>query len=178
MTTGRGQDVAGGTCAQMVAGLGSSHGDDRAGWVLTEMLAECCPPGVSVFAVRTPLDVLSRIRQDVWFHLIDACDAGRKPGTLLRWSSTASDWSAEPNTVPQIVAACRAATTHDMDCLSVLELARRLQQFPRGLTVWMIQGRCFEPMSAMSAEVTGALPQAAEAVLQELNGRSARAAEG
>ncbi|MBC7966341.1 MAG: hypothetical protein H7Z17_10520 [Fuerstia sp.] len=75
----------------LVAGLGSSHGDDRAGWFVAERLADQfrTHPRIDVRRAMIPLDVLDWLEGIDILHVCDACATTRRLSKLhrFRWNA-------------------------------------------------------------------------------------------
>ena len=116
----------------LVAGVGSPHGDDQAGWTAVERLQEQfdTPEGspVSFVKLNTPVDLLElalkgqQVPSETWI-LIDACIAG-SPGTVHCWR-----W-------PELPFQTFAKTsTHALGLIDTLKLAETLEILPD--TIWV-----------------------------------------
>ncbi|TVQ02016.1 MAG: hypothetical protein EA381_04165 [Planctomycetaceae bacterium] len=138
----------------LVVGLGSIHGDDSIGWVITDRLAKrldvarigCGPshdrtqareesasiPGQQwvLGQLASPAELLDRLDPaecpDRFTDLIviDACVGSGKVGEVLRWDWPDRDWETR-----------RTSGTHDLSLALALELAERLGRLPQRLTI-------------------------------------------
>lgn len=143
--------------AVRIVGLGSPHGDDRAGWAALAVLAERrLPTRIELRRCATPATdlwpALAGARRVV---LVDAV-ADDEPGRILRGGH------AE-------LAASRAAwSSHGVALDTMLELARTFGTLPPEL-MWV--GVTIDPAraegEAISASVAAALPALAQAALEE-----------
>jgi hydrogenase maturation protease len=143
--------------AVRIVGLGSPHGDDRAGWAALAALAERrLPARIELVQCATPATelwpALAGARRLV---LVDAVADG-EPGRILRGGR------AE-------LAANRAGwTSHGVALDTVLDLAQAFGALPPEL-VWV--GVTIDPAlaggEAFSAPVAAALPALAQAALEE-----------
>ncbi|MFY8073473.1 MAG: hydrogenase maturation protease [Pirellula sp.] len=110
----------------MVAGIGSPHGRDIAGWLVIDSLEEDLPeyPSSMVLRVklRTPMDLLDRAPlgsdigcdgEQIWI-LIDAC-VGIDPGTVHRWT-----WPEIPNEL------ATRSSTHALGLIETIRVAESL----------------------------------------------------
>jgi hydrogenase maturation protease len=141
-----------------IVGLGSPHGDDRAGWDAVAMLADAdLPPGIELRTCATPAtDLLPALHGARRVILIDAV-AGSAPGALVRCARGELGASR-----------AAAASSHGMSVPSLLELAQALGTLPAELSLLGVQ---IDPADAegdgLSAPVAAALPALAQAALTE-----------
>ncbi len=112
-----------------VAGLGSHHGDDQAGWLVLEQLRERHYPIDHLLRLRHPAELLNAI--DVGQNLIvcDACMGNAHSGIVrcFDWPDDKLDYQ-------------RCSGSHDLALLEVLELGRRLKCVPGSAKIWVIEG--------------------------------------
>ena len=91
--------------------------------------------------------------------VIDACDAGGLPGSLL-----VREW-------PAVMETGRSASTHGLGLDETLRLAERLGKLSPRVLLFGVQACRCEPSDDLSPEVTGALPvilsRLRELILQE-----------
>jgi hydrogenase maturation protease len=66
-----------------VIGVGSPQGDDQVGWRLVQEFAETHRTDLSVCAVSSPIDILGKRDGCDTVIVVDACDAGEAPGSVL-----------------------------------------------------------------------------------------------
>ncbi|MGE5193565.1 MAG: hydrogenase maturation protease, partial [Deltaproteobacteria bacterium] len=145
-------------------GIGSPHGDDRAGWIVGDEFAKYTArmqtadvAEVEVCKVATPLDLLDRLEGIERLIVCDAvCGAGA-PGTLHRWQ-----WP-DPR-----IAQVRPAGSHDFGLAAALELAASLGRLPAEVIVWGIEGGQAVPAGNLAAAVGNALPELIERIQVEL----------
>lgn len=134
----------------LVVGLGSSHGEDQAGWLVADQLARLAGrpdslPDCTVRRALIPLDLLDWLGGVERLVLCDACEAIDEPGRLHRWT-----WP-DP-----AIAGCRSLTSHDFDLSNVLQMAAVLGQLPREVTIWGIElsSSPVQPLSAADLDRT------------------------
>jgi Ni,Fe-hydrogenase maturation factor len=138
----------------LVVGLGSIHGDDSIGWVITDRLTErlgvprigrgprhdrtgardepASVPGQHwvLRQLASPAELLDRLDPaecpDRFTDLIviDACVGPGKVGEVLRWDWPDRDWETQ-----------RTSGTHDLSLALALELADQLGRLPHRLTI-------------------------------------------
>jgi hydrogenase maturation protease len=68
----------------VVAGFGSPHGDDQAGWRLIEMIQKRPELPARVVAIREATELLEELDGCRKLIVVDACRAGGQVGTLTR----------------------------------------------------------------------------------------------
>ncbi len=90
--------------------------------------------------------------------VIDAARCGGAPGTLHRF-----DAGREP-----LPAEFFRGSTHAFGLYEGLEVARSLDQLPRRLIVYVVEGRDFAAGIGLSAELEGAIPAVVAAVTREI----------
>lgn len=140
-----------------IIGVGSPHGDDRAGWAALAALAgRALPSGVQLRTCVTPAtDLLPALRGARRAVFVDAV-AGAAPGRIVRGDRSA-------------LAARRAGpSSHGVDLCAMLELAEALGALPAELA-WV--GVTIDPRNAsgdgLSPRVAAALPALGRAALEE-----------
>lgn len=144
----------------LVVGVGSSHGDDRAGWLVVEQLAMVISaPPVALRQAGKPIDLIDWLPAAA-LVVCDACRAGGRPASVRRWR-----WPADRDA---LAAACWTGT-HDWPLPATLELADRLSALPPHVTVWGIEIAQTGGEGA-SAAVRRAARVVAEQIVDELLG--------
>jgi hydrogenase maturation protease len=144
----------------LIVGIGSSHGDDRAGWRVAELLAERLDQdNIDVRQAASPVQLLSWLAGVRQLIICDACRGLDAPGRVHRWnwpSKELSDvaWSG----------------THDLSLPAVLALAERLGHLPRVVIVWAIEGSPGGPVEPMSRDVAAVLPQLVAEISRDVAG--------
>lgn len=152
----------------LIAGIGSSHGDDRVGWLVAELVRErlvrrfrpCPVCGIGVRLpggarcgearrITVPVDLLDQLDDVDQLHLVDACRTDAPAGTLERinWSVLAG----ENDKRRRLAAALSArASSHAWSVIDVLELAERTGRLPPSVTLWTISGQRFAAGDSLS----------------------------
>ncbi|MEO8272297.1 MAG: hypothetical protein ABI557_21495 [Aureliella sp.] len=141
-----------------VVGIGSFHGDDRAGWEVIDRLRRR-PNGLShvcLHKAAVPHNVIDWLHPQLYLHLVDACaadvsgvqrlevllpTAGQLVFSQTSGNGCATGKIAEGKPQDELsrkFAALRSRSTHHFDLLSTLELASVLGRLPIGLTLWTI----------------------------------------
>jgi Ni,Fe-hydrogenase maturation factor len=166
-----------------VVGIGSPHGDDRAGWAVIEALRGQLPSRVSLHQAKVPLEVMDWLEGLVELHLVDSGQADVAWGQPQRFQLVAEDRSSPSSlhfvacgpqdaTAPQPLAllpALRSAGTHQLDLLTVLELAKCLDRLPPQVVLWVIPGFGWDRQAALSEECQAAISQCLGPLRQELS---------
>ena len=166
----------------LVVGLGSNHGDDQAGWLVTEMLKELRSDSDSFISRRgrVPLDLLDWLDGVEILHICDACEISQvdKPSGSTRMleylrgqNGRLADSTAPENTVT--AARIRTRGSHDFELPAVLQLAEQLGKLPDHVFLWAIPGSRFRPGDEISSETRLAVRIAAEQLLHAIRGNSA-----
>ena len=143
--------------AVRIVGLGSPHGDDRAGWeAVAALAAASLPPRLELRTCATPAtDLIPALRGATRAVLVDAV-AGAPTGTVLRGGRG------------HLAAGRAALSSHGVTIDTLLDLAEVCGALPAEL-VWVgvtiDAKRCRS--EAMSAAVEAALPALAQAALEE-----------
>ncbi len=158
----------------MIAGIGSPHGDDQAGWLVVDRLLRLqCPPDLDPFPSRslgmsknfdihqlsTPIDLLDKIEQRDCLICIDAIEGDEPPGTIKRhlWPFETS-WHLHNQ------------STHGMDLVTVLKVAESIGLLPAKVVLWTIEGTNWEPGAEMNESVKNKLTELVSCVKQESAG--------
>lgn len=142
----------------LVAGIGSPHGDDQAGWqVIRELRDSHLATDVEFRITRSPADLLDWLEDRHNVIIIDACQGLGQPGEWRRL-----DWPASE------LATCLTAGTHDFSLPAALTLATQLNRLPSQVEIWMIEARTDQVGEAMSGDVLTGLPGLVAALRQRL----------
>ena len=145
----------------LVIGIGNAYrSDDAAGLVAVQRLKEkafiCCRvlehtgEGAALMELWKGAD---RVR------LIDAVRSGAAPGTVTRF-----DAALRP-----LPASMFRDSTHAFSLAEAVELSRALNQLPRQLIIYGVEGQTFEPGTNLSPAIEFAMRNLVEQVLQELS---------
>jgi hydrogenase maturation protease len=142
--------------ADCVLGLGSPHGDDAAGWHVIERLRRRSGVLAHLGTVEPSrlLDHLGDCRRLV---LVDACQSGQPPGTLIRLQWPEASLRGQ-----------RRRSSHALGLGEALALAEMLGRLPPAVIFWGIEiARC-EPGEDLTPAVRRGLPELERHVLEEL----------
>ena len=174
----------------LIAGLGSPHGDDQAGWLVVEQLATECPdnPDIMVRRASIPLDLLDWMEGVDVLHICDACEATETPAKLHRFTyragtdGPASGGHESPDDCtrsavhqgidmprcPLSLNSLRCRGTHDFGLPEVLRLAEATQLLPPKIIIWAIAGSSFLPECTVGRKTYEAAMEVANAIVREL----------
>lgn len=182
----------------LVVGLGSFHGDDRAGWNVIDRLERLPLPGIELRKAMIPLDILDWIDTHCSLHLIDACacaDSPKPPDpiTPFRLKLVAPDGDAalqsrlpeysvpitslhfrgvfspdSPEISFERPVELRSAGSHQIDALTVLQLSARFGSLPKHVVIWGIPGTSFAPGEVLSTDCETAVSNCVDQMSLEL----------
>lgn len=147
--------------AILVAGLGGTCGDDRAGWRVVEQIEAQLPRSVRsrvrLEKLASPADLLNVLDPCEQLILIDACQGLGFVGQVreLRWPAH--------ELVPT-----RHTVGHNLSLTQVLEIASRLGTLPAHCELWCIEGAQFEVEQPLTPTVATAADRLAESIAAAL----------
>jgi hydrogenase maturation protease len=141
----------------VVAGFGSAHGDDQAGWRLAAMLQHRPHVPARVIAVYESTQVLEALEGCQRLIIVDACQSGGSVGavTRLQWPD------------PRIAVRHRHST-HGVGVYTALKLAERLGELPPVVEIYGIEVAGCSPGRDISPEVLQAVAELEAQVFAEL----------
>ena len=142
--------------ARLFVGIGSPHGDDRAGWAIATGVGQRAPGALAVRCARKPVELLD------WLDGVDAldiCDAvvNSHAGAIRCWM-----WPAVE------IEQATFCGTHDMALPDVLALAQELGRLPRQVRIWGVGIGNPLAFDALSPEVAAAVPLLVERICGSL----------
>lgn len=148
----------------LVVGIGSPHGDDRAGWETVRSLAQLLGETTErmIRTAASPADLLDWLVGVRQLHVCDACRTRSPMGTVHRWI-----WAAETG-VRESIGQCHSSS-HQIGVAAALELAETLGILPPEVIVWGIEGQEFGAERPVAREVLAAAQSAAARIARELN---------
>ncbi len=140
----------------LIVGLGSHHGDDRAGWLVLKRLQELGYPGGRLVTLQHPadlLDVIDTEQAEQTLVICDACVGTSQPGTIhcFRWPTDKLVYQ-------------RPSGSHDLSLGDVMEIGRRLRCFPEMAQIWAVEADSWLAGSEPSAAVQSAAARVADAI--------------
>jgi hydrogenase maturation protease len=133
---------SGSSMTPMVIGIGSPHGDDRAGWEVVERLGAQPRPYCQLRTAAVPHDILDWLQPEIVTHLVDAnhCDVAEIGCYQVRYAAQdATDIRLVSNTgqaAEQLE--LRSSSSHHFDLMSTLRLAAVLKVLPVCCTLWTV----------------------------------------
>lgn len=138
------------TRSTLIVGVGSPHGDDRAGWEVVRRLV--WPDGCRgrAVCVTSPVDLLDHLPGHDRLRVVDACVGAGDVGDWYRWRWPDDGW-------PE----ARFVGTHDLSLEAVLTLGARLELLPNDVEVFGLEiaphraGDALDPRVETAAEAVG-----------------------
>jgi hydrogenase maturation protease len=137
-----------------IIGIGSSNGDDAAGWAVIDVLEEM-PPLDSCLLHRASAghQIMDLLDGHETCLLIDASQSGEMPGTIRRF-----DWPDGR------IESLRAESTHGFGAAQALKLAESLDLLPGKVVLFAVEIASALPGTGPSPAVTAAVPELARLV--------------
>jgi hydrogenase maturation protease len=143
--------------ATKVIGIGSHHGDDRAGWEVAERLRQRANLGAEIISVSDVTNLLDHLDDCDRLIIVDACLSGDTPGTVKRL-----EW-------PDVrIRSNGSASTHGLGIADALELAEQLEQRPREVVLFAIEVENCCPGELVSGALDLGLEKLEACILAEL----------
>jgi hydrogenase maturation protease len=111
-----------------VIGIGSPSGDDQAGWLVIDALANRLPPDIEIIKLDRPGSTLIPLLENAdQVILIDAMQGGGLPGEIRHFSK--DDWAGYRT----------GLSSHGLGVFEALMLARELGVLPEELDLYGIE---------------------------------------
>jgi hydrogenase maturation protease len=142
----------------VIAGFGSPHGDDQAGWQVAAKLAGDDSNVARVLAVREGTELVGALVGCQKLIVVDACRSTSPIGTITRFL-----WP-DPRIRGQ-----HSHSTHGIGLCNALELAARLGRLPAEVEVFGIEISGPNPLAELSCEVRSAVDELVEILRAELS---------
>jgi hydrogenase maturation protease len=148
----------------LIMGIGNVyHSDDGAGIATVRQLNKQLPQHVRVLEETGEGARLVEAWKDATsVILIDAVRSGAPPGTIHRFD-------ARTEKIPAELFRC---SSHAFSVAEAIELAHALNQLPRHLVIYGIEGQNFEAGEALSRSVVEAIGAVVSQVLLEVRSRT------
>jgi hydrogenase maturation protease len=141
----------------VVAGFGSSHGDDQAGWQVIAAVRKQFDLPARLLEIREGTQLLEELDGCERLIVVDGYAGGHELGTITRIT-----WP-DPR-----IRQYHNHSTHGVGLCDALELAERLRLVPQDVEVFGIEiGNC-RPLDGMSAEVAKSVVELTEIIVAEL----------
>lgn len=144
------------TAPELIIGIGSPFGDDRAGWTVIDCLRAASPPDtLKLLSLDRPGPELIELMQSQGrVTLIDALlTEDHPPGQCITFT-------------PAQLAQANSTSSHGFGLAQTLSLARALHQLPKDLQLLAITIKETSPDTAMSPEVASAAKALARQLLK------------
>jgi len=135
-------------CDVVIAGFGSPHGDDQAGWRVIEALQKRCHFPARLVTIHEATQLLDELDDCRKLIVIDACRSGEWKGSLTRF-----EWP-DPR-----IEQHHSHSTHGMGVCGALRLAERLGRLPPEVEVFGIEIAEWEPGREVAFEVLEAVKE-------------------
>lgn len=172
----------------LVVGIGSSHGDDQAGWqvirqlkewLLTDSNARPAPGSTSdVFEhsgqqlelrqAQAPTDLLNWIDGQEILHIVDACEFPDAQEAHTFEFISVTRHTSESLWHEVLETGRTLGGSHGFDILNVLDLTCHLGTQPERVRFWLVPGTSFEPSEDISEAARHASHQTAERLCEFL----------
>ncbi|MGE0757474.1 MAG: hydrogenase maturation protease [Pirellulaceae bacterium] len=142
----------------LVVGLGSPHGDDRAGWLVIDRLRQQ-QIAAELLCLASPADLagLATARREL--IIIDACRAGRDAGTIIQGPAALAGAAIDGPA---------AASSHALSLADTLALLAALGRAPACVTLWGIELGTCRPLAPISRPVAEAADEIARRIASQL----------
>ncbi len=159
----------------IVIGIGSPHGDDRAGWEVIDRLHGVVSKNVFLRKAAVPHEILDWLDITFETHIIDAsCD--KAPGLqrlnitlddagVLQLSVVDSCYSLNAESTRESL---RSSSSHQLDLMSTIELAATLHRLPQQLALWTISISSVEKNGDVASATQERIDECVAAIVQEL----------
>jgi hydrogenase maturation protease len=143
----------------LIIGIGNPLcGDDSAGRIIATHIKEQHPPFVRAVECSGEGTGLMELWEDAGTVIVvDAVASGAVAGTIYRFDATQQ----------ALPVRFFGGSTHDFGLVEALELARALNQLPKHLIVFGVEGKRFDIGSKLSTEVEKIIPHVVDRVLEE-----------
>ncbi len=154
---------------RLVVGIGSSHGDDQAGWLVADLLQERLDraPGVllecRIRKAAVPLDLVHWLDGVAELIVCDAC-VSEDPDAAVQRLRLTDDDSGHLQEGLRIAIPEIPRGSHGFGVMEVLQLLQKTLGRLPVTTLWLIPGKCYSPGSEVSEAVREAVIQVAQEV--------------
>jgi hydrogenase maturation protease len=120
------------------------HGDDAAAHLVADLLAG--EENIELVRVKAPTEILDKLSGDEELVIIvDAMEKVSSPGRVHRFTSAGSFTAKDP-----------WRSTHNLTLREVLKILESINQLPKDILIYGIEGRSFKYMDTVSEDVAKA----------------------
>jgi hydrogenase maturation protease len=140
----------------LLVGIGSPHGDDRAGWLVADAVAADPPLGLQVRCANHPAELLDWLDNIDTLMVCDAIVCDWPPGTWQKWAWPAAE-----------IEMARCSGSHQLSLADTLALADELGRLPAHVELWVISITSARPMQEVTSAVAAAVPEIARQIVGE-----------
>jgi Ni,Fe-hydrogenase maturation factor len=144
--------------------------------------SRAAPRSIQLRQAMVPHDLIDWLSDCTALYIIDSCDSKESPAVPSRFEIVLDPSSLPPRlrlrarhvlgskTSAFLMAPrLRSAGSHQLDLLTVLELAACLRLLPSKVSLWTIPGACFRPDESMSEACELAIAICAKQIGEELD---------
>ena len=150
----------------LVAGIGSPLGDDRAGWLVIDHLADIPQLTARLRKASSPHQLIDWMTDARTLHIVDAC-VNIETITRIEIANPQSSNQID-SSLAEIDQLSRCHSTHHLDLRSVIELAHSLGKLPQRVVLWAVPGLYFAADQPLSERCERAIGRCAESLLEEI----------
>lgn len=143
----------------LVLGIGSDHGDDQAGWLVTETLAGKGFSDVQFKQLRSPFDLIDSLDDVSRVHLVDAAAVIGK--SVMQLNFDCRDDRLRMETLS-------SKHTHDFGVYQALQLAETIGRRTDHVSLWLVAGSQFGPLMPVSASTQESIRECARMLGRQL----------
>ena len=148
-----------GPTRHLVVGIGSAHGDDRAGWQLIDaLISRKQHSSVELRKASVPHDMIDWMDTCHWLHIVDACES---ESVVQRLDCSQGQVAIENMT--------RSGGSHQIGVGNILELAESLGRLPQHVTLWAIPATQFQANKEISKSCSSEVERCANLIQGELD---------
>jgi hydrogenase maturation protease len=141
----------------VVAGFGSPHGDDQAGWRVVTLLGRRSELPAHLVKITEGTQLIDELDGCRRLIVVDACRGVPQVGAITRLQ-----WP-DPR-----VRQYHNHSTHGVGLCNALELAERLERMPPIVEIFGIEIGSYRPLDEISAEVAQAIDELGKIISAEL----------
>lgn len=143
----------------IVIGIGSDHGDDRVGWIVSDAVEKLCDGAIKCLKVKTPIDLIEWLDAADQVHLVDATAGVESEVRRLRYGCEEQR---------KLIAKLPPNGTHGFGVHRALELAESLDRRTDHVHLWLVSGSSFRPFTSLSQSACSAIDKCVQLLVDEL----------